>query len=230
MSNPICFALDVPNGNEAARFVALLEEHVGAFKVGLELFIASGAIPATERPIVLDLKLHDIPETVERAVKAGGDQGIKFMTLHIQQHATLERAVKAAEQYKMTLLGVTVLTSMTPQDCSDLGYHDFAIEQTVIGERVQDLTAFAWNCGLRGFVCSPNEIGALHRKYDDSFFLVPGIRPAGAASGDQKRVGTPAQAVRDGASLIVIGRPIREAVDPVAAAKQILAEVNAPLL
>ncbi len=229
MDNPICFALDVDSYQRGLDLVSRLEDHVGAFKVGLEWYIRFGDVPKTKNPVVLDLKLHDIPETVERAVKAGGDLGVKFMTLHIQQHETLERAVKAAEQYKMTLLGVTVLTSMVEKDLQDLGQSDFTLRMEpsdAIGDRVQELAAFAWNCGLRGFVCSPNEVGTLHRKYDDSFFLVPGVRPVGSASGDQKRTGTPKQTIQDGANFIVVGRPIRDAIDPVQAARDILNEVQ----
>lgn len=222
MDNPICFALDVRKYDEAQNFVDQLEDHVGAFKVGLELFIATGGLPLTKKPIVLDLKLHDIPETVARAVKSGGDRGAKFMTLHIQQRKTLEEAVKAAEPYGMTLLGVTVLTSMTEDDLKDLG-----LGGVRPGTRASLLAEFGYSCGLRGFVCSPQEVGELRRVTPkNAFFLVPGVRPAGADVGDQKRVGTPAQAVKDGASLIVVGRPIRDASDPVAAAKSILAEIR----
>lgn len=224
MSNPICLALDGMDKATADRTVLLLEEHVGAFKVGLELFVRSQELPKTKRPIILDLKLHDIPNTVASAVAAGGDRGASFMTLHIQQRAALEAAVKAAEPFKMTLLGVTVLTSMDVPDMQNLGY-----EEPTLVRRVERLASFGYSCGLRGFVCSPQEVGSLRLALTgttETFFLVPGVRPAGAALGDQKRVGTPGQAVRDGASLIVVGRPILQASDPVAAAKSILEEVS----
>jgi orotidine-5'-phosphate decarboxylase len=228
MSNPICFALDVPKLSTAQGFVDQLEEHVGAFKVGLEMFIASGAMPVTKVPVVLDLKLHDIPETVARAVKAGGDLGVKYMTLHIQQRKTLEDAVKAAEPFGITLLGVTVLTSMTSDDLKDLDFHipEDTTPMGVVSCRVNTLADFGHDCGLRGFVCSPKEVNALHTKHPDAFYLVPGVRPLGSEVGDQRRTGTPGGAVIDGASLIVIGRPIRDAHDPVAAAQAILHEVR----
>lgn len=231
MDNPICFALDVPTSRVAEDYVANLEPHVGAFKVGLELFIASGGLPETTRPIVLDLKLHDIPETVGRAVRAGGDLGARFMTLHIQQRATLESAIKAAEEYDMTLLGVTVLTSMTERDCRDLLVHANDDDPTYCtpGERAVGLAKFAYEVGLRGLVCSPQEVKVLKTFCPDAFFLVPGVRPAGSATGDQRRVGTPSQAVRDGANLIVVGRPIRDAQNPVAAAQAILQEARLAL-
>lgn len=228
---PICFALDVPNMLRAEQYVDMLEEHVGAFKVGLELFMVCRRLPETKRPIVLDLKLHDIPETVARAVKNGGDMGVKFMTLHVQQRETLERAVRAAEPFGITLLGVTVLTSMVRQDLSDLRmvgtWGGSSLGPTSDpSERAVKLAEFGYECGLRGFVCSPQEVASLKAVAPDAFFLVPGIRPAGADLGDQKRVGTPAQAMKDGANLLVIGRPIRDANDPVAAAKAIAAEVT----
>lgn len=217
----IAFALDTDSASEAARLVDLLSPHVGAFKVGLELFIATGALPSLSNKVILDLKLHDIPETVARAVKAGGDLGAKYMTLHVQQRKTLETAVKAAEPFDMVLLGVTVLTSMNDDDCRDLGY--VPLQPST---RVLSLAQFGHSCGLRGFVCSPQEVAKLKGAFPESFFLVPGVRPAGSDSGDQKRVGTPSQAVKDGASLIVVGRPIRDAVDPVAAAKAIASELE----
>jgi orotidine-5'-phosphate decarboxylase len=218
----IAFAMDVSSLKDACKYEAMLGPYVGAFKVGLELFISCGGIPRIEKPVILDLKLHDIPETVARAVKAGGDKGAQFMTLHVQQRKTLEEAVKAAEEFKMKLLGVTVLTSMNDDDCQDLGY--VPLQPST---RAFTLAQFGHDCGLRGFVCSPQEVSKLKAAFPDSFFLVPGVRPAGSDAGDQKRVGTPAQAVKDGADLIVVGRPIRDAADPIAAAKAIADEIEA---
>lgn len=217
----IAFAVDVATHGEACKFDTVLRGHVGALKVGLELFISCPEFKASV-PFILDLKLHDIPETVARAVKAGGDRGAKYMTLHVQQRKALEAAVKAAEPFGMRLLGVTVLTSMNDDDCKDLGY--VPLQPST---RALTLAQFGHDCGLRGFVCSPQEVAKLKGAFPDSFFLVPGIRPSGADTGDQKRVGTPGQAVKDGADLIVVGRPIRDAADPVAAAKAIAAEIAA---
>lgn len=217
----IAFAMDVSTLAEASKFEAILQGHVGALKIGLELFISCPEF-RTNVPTILDLKLHDIPETVARAVKAGGDRGAKYMTLHIQQRKTLEMAAKAAEPFGMTLLGVTVLTSMNDDDCRDLGY--VPLQPST---RALSMAQFGHDCGLRGFVCSPQEVAKLKAAFPESFFLVPGVRPAGAETGDQKRVGMPAQAVKDGASLIVVGRPIRDAVDPAAAAKAIADEIGA---
>lgn len=220
----IAFALDVPDANTAERLITTLEPYVGAFKVGLELFIKTGRtfMELTTNPIILDLKLHDIPETVERAVKTGGDRGVKFMTIHAQQGKALEKAAKAAEPFGITLLMVTVLTSMSEDDYKDL---DFNPSMT-IPDRVGCLGRFGYNCGIRGFVCSPQEVRSLNRLMPDAFYLVPGVRPAGSSVGDQKRIGTPSQAVLDGAKLIVIGRPIRDAQDPKAAALAIAEEIR----
>lgn len=220
----IIFALDVPNATEAVRYIRLLDSHVGGYKVGLELFIATGQTFSdfTRKPIILDLKLHDIPEQVARAVKAGGERGVKYMTLHVQQRKTLEMALKAAEPYGMTLLCVTVLTSMEEGDCAELDY-----QVATPSLRVIKMVHYAYSRGIRGFVCSPQEVGRLMSLYPDSFSLVPGIRPAGSTTqDDQKRVGTPRQAVADGANLIVIGRPIRDAADPVKAAQDIADELR----
>ena len=246
MANPICFALDFPNLGTAANFIQehSLYHHVGAVKVGLELFVAAGpraieVLSPFGLPIVLDLKLHDIPETVARAVKAGGDLGVKYMTMHIQQRSTLEAALKAAEPFGITLLGVTVLTRMSEVDCQTLRlvgtWPPFSSSRggPSMGptcwpaDRAQHLAQFAYEVGLRGFVCSPQEVRSLKEACPEGFFLVPGVRPAGSETGDdQKRVGTPAQAVKDGANLIVVGRPIRDAKDPVEAAKAILHEIR----
>ncbi len=232
--SPVCFALDFPNLGSAANFVNnhRLQPFLGAVKVGLELFISAGprAVEVFKNEVgvdvVLDLKLHDIPETVGRAVKAGGDLGVKHMTLHVQQRAALEAAVKAAEPFGIQLLGVTVLTSMAFSDAGDLGY-DFSgtpVCFNSVGDLAIHLTKFGASCGLTGFVCSPQEVGELKMVVPNGFFLVPGVRPAGSDVGDQKRVGTPGQAVADGASLIVVGRPIRDAADPKAAAESIMKE------
>jgi orotidine-5'-phosphate decarboxylase len=233
--NPICFALDFPTLGAAADFLRKddLHAHIGAVKVGLELFISSGPrsmeILHDEygKDVVLDLKLHDIPETVGRAVTAGGNLGAKYMTLHVQQKAAIEAAARAAEPFGITLLGVTVLTSMASEDMSNLGMEKNLAGVSSVMFRAMKLVQFAHGCGLRGFVCSPVEVKALKELAPDSFFLVPGVRPAGSDAGGQKRLGTPGQAVKDGASLIVVGRPIRDAKDPVRAAKDILAETVA---
>jgi orotidine-5'-phosphate decarboxylase len=231
----IIFALDVPGLHEAKVFIDLLGRsgpaagHVGAFKVGLELFMAVGPaiLRSIKQKIMLDLKLHDIPETVERAVLRAGDLGVNFVTLHVQQRETLERAVRAAEKSKVQLLGVTVLTSVGEKDLMDLNL-PCQCDPTYFdpGERVMMLAKFAATCGLNGFVCSPREVKMLRAAIPGAVLVIPGIRPAGTAAGDQKRTGTPAEAIKDGADYLVVGRPIRDAQDPVAAAEAIEKEIS----
>ena len=217
----IIFALDVPDIIEAQRLKDLLEGSVGAFKVGLELFISGGPnAVSTRHPTMLDLKLHDIPETVERAVLRAGDMGVKFLTLHVQQRETMRRAVKAAEKSGVQLLGVTVLTSMTDTDLKD-----FCVEGDTL-TAVLTRAKLAAEEGITGFVTSPREVGLLRKAYPEAVLVTPGIRPAGSDMGDQKRTGTPAQAVQDGADYIVVGRPIRDADNPVAMAGLIAAEIE----
>lgn len=150
----IAFALDVSDAQQAENFILTLEPFVGSFKVGLEPFIKTGRtfMELTTNPIILDLKLHDIPETVERAIKSDGDRGVNFMTLHVQQKATLEKAVKAAEPFGIKLLCVTLLTSMNSDDCADLWYGSLHPSS-----RVDLMAEFAHSCGIRGFVCSPKD-------------------------------------------------------------------------
>jgi orotidine-5'-phosphate decarboxylase len=223
----IAFALDVPDANTAENFIRTLEPYVGAFKVGLELFIKTGRtfMELTVNPIILDLKLHDIPETVERAVKTGGDRGVKFMTIHAQQRKALEKAIKAAEPFGITLLMVTVLTSMSDEDYKELDFNP----KNKIQSRVGSLGAFGYDCGIRGFVCSPHEVGSLSQVMPEAFYLVPGVRSAGANVGDQKRVGSPGQAVHDGANLIVVGRQIRDSNAPQIEAQVIAEEIRSSL-
>ena len=202
----IIFALDVPSRREACQYVTMLRGHVGLFKVGLELFIAEGPQTVQDAsPTMLDLKLHDIPETVERAVLRAGDLGVKFVTVHVQQRETMRRAVKAAEKANVQLLGVTVLTSMTDTDLKD-----FCVEGDTLNA-VLTRAKLAAEEGVTGFVTSPREVGLLRGAHPKAILITPGIRPAGSEMGDQKRTGTPAQAIQDGADYLVVGRPIREA-------------------
>lgn len=224
----IIFALDVPDIISAQQFITTLggeglptEGHVGAFKVGLELFMAVGlpVLRIIKQPVMLDLKLHDIPETVERAVQRAADLGVSFLTLHVQQRETMRRAVKAAEKGHLQLLGVTVLTSM-----SDTDIKDFCRENDTLNA-VMSRAKLAHEEGITGFVTSPREVGLLRKAYPDAILVTPGIRPAGTEAGDQKRTGTPSQAIQDGANFIVVGRPIRDSEDPVGAAGAIAEEI-----
>lgn len=227
----LIFAMDVPNFKEAVALAETLREDVGLFKIGLELFMADG--PQILRylapfPIMLDLKLHDIPETVERAVNVAGDLGVKFLTLHVQQEATLQRAAKAAEKTGVQLLAVTVLTSMSPVDLVRVsGIPDTGYISHGVNTFVKNRALLAWECGIKGFVCSTLAVGTVRQHLGPTATLVvPGIRPAGTDSNDQVQVGTPANAIKEGASYLVVGRPIRDAKDPAGAARDIVSEIS----
>jgi orotidine-5'-phosphate decarboxylase len=226
----IAFPLDVATAADARALAARIAPSVGVLKIGLELFVAEGPEVLKlglehDRPIFLDLKLHDIPETVERAVAAAASHDVRYLTVHAAGGPEmLRRAAARADKEsggRTTILAVTVLTSMSDDDLSSIGVNDRANDQ------VLRLAKLAWENGVRGFVCSPLEVATLRRTLGpDAVLVVPGVRPRGAESGDQKRVATPADAIRGGANLLVIGRPIRDAKDPAAAAASIAQEIG----
>jgi len=226
MNRPeIIVALDVPSSTDIKPVLSRLPAELTWYKVGLELFCAEG--PAALAPlrgrgcnIFLDLKLHDIPRTVERAVKSASAHGVKLLTLHAcGGRPMLEAAAKAAKEAgpdRPRLLAVTVLTSMDAKDLSDVGV------MRPVSDQVKALADLAISSGIDGLVCSPQEVGELRRRLGPGALLVtPGIRLPGGELGDQKRVATPGSAARDGATHLVIGRPILEAPDPAAAVRAI---------
>jgi len=224
----LAFPLDYPTLAEARRGAALVAESVGVLKVGLELFVREGASAARIGKdfgcqVFLDLKLHDIPETVERAVASACSFGVRYLTLHASGGPKmLERAVRRAETEDpgLILLAVTVLTSLDRSDLEATGVSDDPAAQAL------RLGRLALAAGVQGFVCSAGEVTTLRRELGTTVTLVtPGIRPAGGDAGDQKRVATPAAAIRAGASLLVVGRPIRDDPDPSAAARRIVDEI-----
>lgn len=222
MSNPIIAALDVPTANEALTLAKAIAPAVGAFKIGKELFVAEGPdivrrVRDTGAAVFLDLKFHDIPNTVAKAVTSAAHQDVQMLTVHASGGTAMLRAAReAAGDNGPLVLGVTVLTSMDEQDLTELGIQKTPTEQ------VHHLAQLATAAGLRGLVCSPKEIAPLREMLPAEVQLVtPGIRPAGSASGDQKRVMTPADAIDAGADWLVIGRPIYAAENPRAAAEAI---------
>jgi len=224
-------ALDVQTREEAVAKVRAIGAGVGFYKIGLELFTAEGpdvvkAVKELGKRVFLDLKLHDIPRTVERAVRSGGKLGVDLMTIHsVGGKAMIRAAADAAAEFGAggpKILAVTVLTSLDQTDLADVG-----IVGRTPAEQVQAMAAFATASGAHGLVCSPKEVGTLSKALPaGTLFITPGVRPAGSAVGDQKRVATPADAVRDGATHLVVGRPILAADDPVAAAAAILREMG----
>jgi orotidine-5'-phosphate decarboxylase len=221
-------ALDVPDAASAAALVSRLEGKCDWFKVGLELFVAAG--PAVLEPLVkrghsvfLDLKLHDIPNTVAGAVRSAAALGVRMITVHAAggpamlsaAHAALDGIADPPE-----LLAVTVLTSIDAAQISAVGLERSPAEQ------VELLARMGLAAGMHGFVCSPWEVAALRRLTGpEGVLVVPGIRPAGSDTGDQKRIATPAEALRLGANYLVVGRPITLASDPAEAAEAILKEM-----
>lgn len=218
----IIVALDFPSANEAISFCDRIPE-VGFWKVGLELFIADGKtilqeLKARNKKIFLDLKLHDIPNTVGSACRVATKYGADFLTIHASGGKAMMQAAQAEIQGSSTqLLAISLLTSISALELkSDL---QVPLE---VSEYVSKLVFLAQSSGLTGAVCSPHEVANLRSQLGNDFcFVTPGVRPAGAAVGDQSRVMTPKNAIAAGANYLVIGRPITAAPDPVAAWKQI---------
>ena len=229
----IIFPLDVATRGEAERLVRQLAGHVGMFKVGLELFIRSGPelirwIRAeSDAGIFLDLKLHDIPMTVARAMEAIAALEVDLTTVHCGESRRMLSAAVKAGQGGTKVLAVTVLTSVSPEDLHQAGLSpDLAANMAAL---VQRRAETAREVGCAGVVCSGWEARTIKQALGRDFLAVtPGIRPSWESVGpdDQRRVMTPAQAVRNGADYIVIGRPIRDAADPVQAARQVAAEIG----
>jgi orotidine-5'-phosphate decarboxylase len=225
-------ALDFPTADAAFELVDRVDSQCVWFKVGLELFVAAGPSliqPLIERgcSIFLDLKFNDIPNTVAGAVRSAAALGVRMMTVHANGGPAMLAAAQTALDGLADppqLLAVTVLTSMDQSQVAAVG-----VERTPAAQ-VELLARMGLSAGINGFVCSPQEVASLRAMTGPEAVLVsPGIRPAGGEVGDQKRVATPGDALRQGASYLVVGRPITQAADPAAAAKAILAEMAAGL-
>jgi orotidine-5'-phosphate decarboxylase len=223
MGSRIYVALDTTDLGGAVALAKRLEGHVGGLKLGLEFFSAHGAHgvhqvqAAVHLPIFLDLKLHDIPNTVACAVQALSGLHPAILTVHAAGGRAMMEDAKAAAPPDTKVVAVTVLTSLDAGDLRTIG-----IDRDEHGQ-VERLTALAREAGLDGVVCSGHEVAAAKRLWKNGFFVVPGVRPAGATVGDQKRVMTPRAAIDAGASILVIGRPITQAEDPDQAARAIAA-------
>jgi orotidine-5'-phosphate decarboxylase len=223
----LAVALDFADEHEALKLVDQLGQTCQWYKVGMELYYAAGnriVRQLRERGfnIFLDLKLHDIPNTVAGAVRSAAKAGASLLTIHASGgEAMMTAAAEAASAPgSPRLLAVTVLTSMDASQLAGIGITASPAEQ------VFRLAKLAQRSGIDGMVCSPEEVAILRRETGPKTLLViPGIRPAGSAAEDQRRIATPAQAIRDGASLLVVGRPITRAADPAAAAQAILNEI-----
>ena len=223
MHNPIIVALDVDSAEEARAIVAALGSSVSFYKVGLELYAAAGMdfvreLSGAGNQVFLDLKLYDIGETVKRAVRQIAKSGVRFLTIHTPV-SVMNAAVEGRGDSSLQLLGVTVLTSFDRSDLADRGC------SAPVAEVVADRAQKAMAAGVDGIVCSPLEAAMVRRIAGPKAIIVtPGVRSAGSGHGDQKRVATPAEAIRDGANYLVIGRQITRAADPAAEARSILEE------
>ncbi len=220
MSNPIYLALDVPQIEPAKALLNKVKAHIGGVKLGLEFFCAHGGHGVHEiahmgLPIFLDLKLHDIPNTVAGAMQAIHVYEPAIVTVHASGGRAMMEDAKAAAAEGCKVVAVTMLTSLDETD----------LQRTGVGgtphDHVMRLAELAHDAGLDGIVCSGQEVGQVRKQWKDGYFVVPGLRPAGAALGDQKRAVTPRSARDDGASVLVIGRPISRADDPEAVARAI---------
>jgi orotidine-5'-phosphate decarboxylase len=224
-SERICVALDFPSWREAEPFARTVAPGVGLLKVGLELFAAEGpqavrAAASLGRPVFLDLKLHDIPNTVEGAARSAAASGASLLTVHASGGPAMVAAAVKGAGGRLRVLAVTVLTSLDAAALRAIGLEGPA-EAAVVR-----LARLAVDAGAGGLVCSPHEVRAVRAAVGPGpLLVVPGVRPAGAAKGDQARVATPAEAVAAGADVIVVGRPLRDAADPVAAARDIAASL-----
>ncbi len=230
----IIFALDVANTDEAAKWVSVLKGRVGFFKIGLELFTAAGPdivgmVKEAGIKVFLDLKFHDIPNTVAGAVRSAVRLGVDMMTLHLSGgRAMIAAGVEAAREESGNLgikrpkiIGVSVLTSLGDNDMKELGFRANAVEQ------VMTLLEVALKSGADGMVCSAADLDRIKPFTPKGFTIItPGIRPAGADKDDQSRIATPASAIKAGSSLLVIGRPISAAADPVKAVELITSEIE----
>jgi orotidine-5'-phosphate decarboxylase len=224
---PIAVALDVPDLDTAARWASLVTPHVTTVKIGLELYLRYGpeAVAsirgASAVDVFLDLKLHDIPATVAAAVSAVARLRPALLTVHATAGAAALRAAAQAAPPGTTIVGVTVVTSLSDADLAQIGMAGPA------GDAVRRLAVLAVSAGARGLVCSPWEVAAVRAEVGPGILLVtPGVRPAGADRHDQARVATPEEAVLAGSDLLVIGRPIAGAADPGAAAATVAASLR----
>jgi len=218
-------ALDFPTKSKALALVSALSDAVSIYKIGLQLYTAAGpeiirAVAATGAKIFLDLKLHDIPNTVAKAVAAAGELGVQMLTVHLSGGRAMLSAAVEARPPNLFLLGVTVLTSATPETLSETGVN------SGIEEQVLRLAELGQRSGIDGLITSPHEIRVLRERFGDQMRLItPGVRPSWAAANDQKRFTTPNEALRSGADYLVIGRPITADPDPRAAVDRLLAEI-----
>lgn len=218
-------ALDVSSASAAQRLVLQIGDSASIYKVGLQLFTAEGPevvrdLVASGRKVFLDLKLHDIPNTVSHAVKSAVELGASMLTVHGSGGIAMLNAAVQAANHRLSILAVTVLTSLNDEDLQEIGYSSGTVDQAL------RIAALARSTGCDAVVTSAKEVSALRKMLGEGFgIVVPGVRPQGSDRNDQQRIATPAQAISSGASHIVVGRPITQAANPANAAAAILDEM-----
>jgi orotidine-5'-phosphate decarboxylase len=222
--NPIIIALDVENVDQARQIVRALGDSVSFYKVGLELYASSGMSFVRELKqegfqVFLDLKLYDIGETVKRAVAQIAQSGVDFLTVHAMRQV-MQAAVSGRGDSGLKLLGVTVLTSVDDEDLVEDGY------SCSVADLVERRAKNAMTDGMDGLVCSPRDVAIVRAIAPRAILVTPGVRSAGTAVGDQKRVATPAEAIANGADYLVIGRQVTRSADPRAETLRILDEIS----
>lgn len=231
----IIFPLDFPNLKEAKKYIKLLKDQVGLFKVGLELFVSEGPeaikaiIEETDAGVFLDMKFHDIPETVMGAQRAAQRHGVKFITVHCDEGSKLLRAAVDSAKMGTKVLAVTLLTSLSREDLKEIGIREDLQDPVKL---VLHRAELAQRAGCSGVVCSGREVKAVKERLGKDFIVVvPGIRPSWThiSNDDQARIVTPYEAIKNGADYIVVGRPIRDAKDPQEAAKRVAEEIKEAL-
>ena len=220
MSSPIFVAIDTPDMEHARSIATAVKRHAGGLKLGLEFFCHNGRAGVLELaelglPIFLDLKLHDIPNTVAKSIQALAPITPAVLTVHAAGGRAMLEDAKAAAPAGTKVVAVTVLTSLDEDDLAAIGVLSDSHSQ------VERLASLAREAGLDGIVCSGKEVAAARKNWKDGFFVVPGIRPGNSGLGDQKRVMTPRAAIDAGASILVIGRPVTGAEDPSIALREI---------
>ncbi|MFO8083126.1 MAG: orotidine-5'-phosphate decarboxylase [Desulfobacterales bacterium] len=229
----IIFALDVASFKDAEYYVRALSQHVAMFKIGLELFIRTGPDivrlikESSDEGVFLDLKLHDIPVTVERAMEVVADLGVRLTTVHCGESMQMLTSAVSGSLGRVGVLGVTMLTSVSATDIYSTGFDSRYVQN--LEDLVLKRASMARKAGCSGVVCSGLEVAKIKKRFGSSFLAVtPGIRPSWEchSNDDQKRVVTPAAAVANGADFVVIGRPIRNARFPADAARRIADEIE----
>ncbi len=224
--NRIIVALDVPTKGKALELVEKLRDQISFFKIGLQLYTVEGpeivrAVSPRGSKVFLDLKLHDIPNTVARAVESATCLGVEMLTIHLSGGSEMIRAATSAHAHNMLLLGVTVLTSATEETLREIGVQDN------VDKQVLRLAKLGVEAGIDGIVASPHEIKSLRREFGNKVkIIVPGVRPSWSEPGDQRRTMTPHEALEAGADYLVIGRPITAHQNPQEAVAKILDEID----